>query len=45
MIIGNKKTESNNNSHNILARVLVYGTLDLGLTYGTCQVKLHLYGR
>ena len=45
MIIANKKTDSDNNSHSILARVLVYGTLDLRLTYATCQVKLHLYGR
>ena len=45
MIIADKKTDSNNNAHSFLARVLVYGTLDLGLTYGTCQVKLHLYGR
>lgn len=43
MIIANKKTDGNNNSHSFLALILVYATLDLGLTYGTCQVKLHLY--
>lgn len=45
MIIANKKIDSDNNSHSFLALVLVYGTLDLALTYGACQVKLHLYGR